>query len=42
MSILSLNCNPELLYGKKSKFIMSTIQLVTSSKSEVEVSTHDV
>jgi hypothetical protein len=35
--ILLLNCTPELLHGEKCKFIISFINLVTSSTSEFAV-----
>ena len=40
MCVLLLDSNPQLLYGGK-KFIISFIQLVASSKSRLEVATHD-
>jgi len=42
MSIFLLNCNPELLYVNKFKFVLTSFELVTSSKAELEISTHDL
>jgi len=42
MSTLLLNCNAELLYGKTIYVYNKFFELVTSSKSELEVSTHDL
>jgi hypothetical protein len=39
MSIMLLNCNPELLSQNLFRFIINFIELVVSSKSKLEITT---